>query len=268
MTTPDISRALTLKADGETVPFPGTSGRVRLTGREALSLLPAFFRLDLWNLTDDSYLRLARAKTVAVLHGETLLLSAAVRDALRQPAKEGTLSSLTLVKNEALWEAPVSCGFPAGTTAREALETLLSESRTGIPLLSFPGESPVFSRGRSFHDRCSRCIQSLLEDLSLRASLVPAGLRVIPAGGLPVSLTLTEHDLPDAPLVVGASGSPETPSLMILTMPPAGFLPGETVHVKYGDVSAVGILRERFLRLDTGKGPWTTEMLLEVIAHA
>ena len=263
-----LSRSLTVLADGTEVPV---SGRLRLTGRETLSLLPAFFRLECRNLSEEHFLTLTRAKEISILFKTTWILTAAPRESLRTPLPEGgTLTTLILVKNAALWDAAVSLSVPAGTAPKETVLRILSESGTDIPLLNDPFPSDAaFTRGWSFHDRAARCIQSVLSPFSLRPSLVPSGLRLIPSSGLPVSLTLTEKDLIDAPVFIGMSSSvsPSSPSKMILSTPPTAFLPGETAVVSYGETAVTAILTERFLRLDTGSGPWSVDMLAEVLPN-
>ena len=77
-----VNRMLTVTADGEPLSF---SGRARLSGQDGLSLFPALFTLELWNLPDEAALRLFRCREIAVSRGESCLLSGAVSDVYRRP---------------------------------------------------------------------------------------------------------------------------------------------------------------------------------------
>ena len=54
-----LDRSLTVLTDGEPLSF---SGRIRLRGQDELSLFPALFTLDLWNLPEEAALRISELR--------------------------------------------------------------------------------------------------------------------------------------------------------------------------------------------------------------
>ncbi len=58
-----INRSLSIMLDGEPMPF---ASRIRLQGEDALSLFPALFTLEMWNLPEEMFLRLSRAREITV----------------------------------------------------------------------------------------------------------------------------------------------------------------------------------------------------------
>ena len=76
-------RELTVLADGE----PFAAGiRFRLSGNTAIGLFPSLFTLQAWNLAEKDYNRLASAKTLSVLRGDSCLAYGAVSDVFRRTA--------------------------------------------------------------------------------------------------------------------------------------------------------------------------------------
>ena len=85
---------------------------------------------------------------------------------------------------------------------------------------------------------------------------MPSGLSVIPASGVPVSLSLEGEDLLSAPEF------PHT-GLMLLRTRAAGWTLGKGVRVSWEGEEYTGLVRELSFDLDTGDGPWRTELILE-----
>ena len=94
--------------------------------------------------------------------------------------------------------------------------------------------------------------------------LTPSGLMVVPSGGLPEAVQITETDLTDT--VAFAGGSQRgTKQLAILSAVVSGWRPGQTVEVRQGSTSFRGIIVSRSVDADTATGPWKSEMIVEVI---
>ncbi len=256
-----INRSLTVTLDGEPLSF---SGRIRLRGKDELSLFPALFTLELWNLPEELFLRFSRAREITVSHEDASLISGRIWDVFRQGTEEGILTSVSVSLGLDLWESVVSLSVPAGTLLSDAVRQILSASGTGIPLLTDPENDSVFVRGRSFFGRASECIAAVLSDASCRPMLTLSGLMVVPASGLPEAVRITEADLTDAPASAGGSLR-GTRALMILSAVVSGWRPGQTVEVDYQDSHIRGIITERSVDADTGDGAWKCELMLELI---
>ena len=249
-----MNRTLTILADGE--PVTGYA-RARLLGTERLGLYPSLFMLHLWNVAEKDYLALSRSKEVTVLHEDVVLVSGTVSDAFRSRGKSGTEAHVAIAPGLRLWEAVVSMDLEVGVTVSETIRQLLEASGTGIQLLSFPGEDPVTTRGQAFYGRAAECIEEALGKAGDRCCLVPSGLCVIPAEGLPFSMVLTEEDLTDVPSF-NCGGD------MVLRTGPAGWTLGKAVEVHYGSAVSSGLISERMINLDTGDGAWRIELVVEL----
>ena len=249
-----MDRTLTILADGE--PVTGYA-RARLLGTERLGLYPSLFMLHLWNVAEEDYLALSRSREVTVLHDDVVLVSGSVSDAFRSRGKSGTEAHVAIAPGLKLWEAPVSLSVEAGVTVSETVRQLLEASGTGIQLLSFPGEDPVITRGQAFYGRAAECIEEALGKAGARCCLVPSGLCIVPKEGLPVSMVLTEEDLMDVPSF-NCGGD------MVLWTGPAGWTLGKGVRIVWEGEEYTGLVRERSFDLDTGDGPWRTELILEL----
>ena len=249
----DLSRTLEIFADGE--PVTGFR-RARLTGREALGLLPLPFLLQAWNLAEDDYLRLSRAGKVSVLHGGSLLAGGTVSSVYRRTVPEGTLTEAVFSPVLPLWEAPVSLSVEAGASVSETVRRILAASGTGISLLPFPGPDPVFSRGQAFFGRAAECVNAALSAASARGYLAGNGLCAVPASGLPVSAVLSEADLLNEPAFAGG--------LMVLRTRVVGWTVGKRLSVSWQGKTAEGLVTERSVSADNTEGCWQAELLAEV----
>ena len=251
---PDFSRELSVFADGGEV--TGFS-HVRLTGRDCIGLFPMPFTLRLWNLPDSGMQQLAAAKEITVLREDSILAAGQTADVCRMTGSEGAVTEVVFSAGLRLWEVPVSLSVEAGVSVSETVRRILEASGTGIPLLAFPGENPVRTRGQAFFGRAAECIASALSGTGARGCLVPSGLCVIPSSGLPESVTLTEADLTDAPVRTGEK-------LMILRTRVTGWPLGKTVSVRWNGESAEGLVIERSVDAENMEGSWLCELLIEV----
>ena len=253
-------RFLKVFADGTEV--SGYS-RIHFSGcermRKSLDLFPYLFKLRFWNLDEDGYLALSRCHVVTVKSGEAELVSGQFADSSRIVTLSGSVATICFSPGLALWQSRVSVSLAAGKTARETVTELLAASGTGIELLTAEGLEQVFARPQTYYGRAAECIEKALTISGARACLVPSGLCVVPPGGVPVSLSLDEEDLVDDPQFPHSR-------LMLLRTRPAGWTLGKSARVSWKGEQYVGLITERFFDLDTGDGPWSIELILEVSA--
>ncbi len=248
----ELNRRLTVEADGTVL-----TGfrRARLTGHDALGLYPMPFVLRLWNLAEADYLLLCSAKVLSVRSGDSVLASGSVSDVCRRAVPEGRVTETVFAAGLNLWEAPVSLSVEAGVSVSDTVRRILAESGTGVNLLSFPGADPVRSRPQAFFGRAAECVEEALSAAKARAYLTDAGLCVVPAEGLPVSMSLSESDLLDEPAFTGNG-------LLLLRTPPVGWPLGKTVSVKWKDGSHEGPVLERAVYADNLEGKWESELVV------
>ena len=249
----ELDRSLTILADD--VPLSGFA-RARLTGRDALGLYPMPFTLQVWNLAEEDALTLAAARVLSVRHGDSVLAAGRVSDACRQAVPDGTVTEVVFSAGLPLWEAPVSLSVEAGVSVSETVRRILSASGTGIRLLSFPGTDPVRTRGQAFCGRAAECVEEALSAAGARGYLTEAGLCIVPAEGLPVSMALSSDDLLDKPVAVGDG-------LLLLRTRVTGWPLGKMISVKWKNGSAEGLVLERSVDADTAEGNWQCELLME-----
>ncbi len=258
---PVLDRSLSVTLDGEPFSF---SGRIRLRGEDELSLFPALFTLELWNLPEEYYLRLFRCRTIAVSHLDACLVSGTVSDVYRHAEKDGVVTIAAISLGLDLWETVVSLSVPADTSLSDTVRQILSASGTGISLLADLENDSILFRSQSFFDRASECISQVLSAVSARAMLTPSGLMLVPAEGLPEAVKVTEADLTDIVSFAGGTLRGSMP-LAVLSATVSGWRPGQTVEVRQGSVSFRGIIVSRSVDADTASGPWKSEMIVELI---
>ena len=272
---PVIDRSFSVMLDGKPFSF---SGRMRLRGEDELSLFPALFTLELWNLPEEYFLRLFRAKMISVSHDDACLVSGSISDVFRQPAKEGVVTTVAISLGLDLWESTVSLTVPANTSLSDTIRQILAASGTGICLLADLENDSTLVRPQSFFGRAAECVSQVLarpfrstgvipseaEGSFLRAMLTPSGIITVPPDGLSEAVKITESDLTDTVAFSGGSLCGTKP-LAILSATVAGWRPGQTVEVQQGSVFFRGIIVSRSVDADTASGPWKSEMIVEVV---
>ena len=250
----DLSRELVVRADDE--PVTGFV-HARLTGIDTVGLYPMPFTLKLWNLPDSEYYRITAAKEIFVFHNDSVLASGTISDICRDSVPEGQVTEVVFSAGLRLWETPVFLSVDAGVSVSDTVRRILDASGTGIQLLSFPGSDSVRARGQAFSGRTAECIETALSAASARCCLTPAGICVIPASGLPVSMELTEEDLLDDPVRVGEW-------LLLLRTKVTGWPLGKRISVSWKGQTVDGLVVERNVDADNLEGNWQCELLIEV----
>ena len=248
------ARAMIVKADDQAIP---NLCHLRLAGSEKIGLFPMPYILYAWNVTEDQYLLLSRAKFLSVEHEDSVLAAGDIADVYRYAVEEGMVTVVCFSLGLKLWEAQVCLSLAAGKTVSETVQAILEDSATGIQLLTFTGSDPVAARGQSYFGRAAEGVSIALSAAFARGYLVPAGLCVLPQEDQPISMTIREEDMLMAP---------EFPfgDLAVFRLKVAGWPIGKKVRVQWGEKTLVGIISERMTEADNQNGAWFTEVLLEV----
>ena len=168
-----LDRTLTVLVDGEEI---AGLPHVRLTARYGQSLYPYPFFLRIWNASETVYHRLERAKTILVLHGETVLAAGDFVDVTREVVDEGSLITVTFALGFHFWNSWVSLSVDGGATAGDTVRQLLAAAGSDLQLLTEPENNAVFSRSQAFFGRLPEAIADVLSACGVRPYLVPAGI--------------------------------------------------------------------------------------------
>lgn len=250
----DLSRELTVFVDDEPITC---FRRAKLFGKDAIGLYPMPFTLQIWNLSSSDYYLLCAAREISVRHLDSVLASGRIADICKYPVPEGMLTEVVFSAGLPLWEAFVNLSLEAVVSVSETVRQILDETGAGIPLLSFPENDPVRTRGQAFSGRAAECVETALSAASARCCLTPSGLCIIPSSGLPVSMELSETDLIDEPVLAGNH-------LVILRTKVIGWPLGKQVSVSWKGQRVEGLVVERCVDADNMEGNWQTELMIEV----
>ena len=192
-------RTLTVLADGEEI---AGLPHVRLTARYGQSLYPYPFFLRIWNAAETVYHRMKRAKTILVLHGETVLAAGDFADVTREVVEEGNLITVTFALGFHFWNSWVSLSVDGGATAGDTVRQLLAAAGSDMQLLTEPEDNASFSRSQTFFGRLPEAIADVLSACGVRPYLVPSGIALKPAEK-PETETVLELDSVAGPWKMG-----------------------------------------------------------------
>ncbi len=277
-----MTRSLTLLADNRE---EGHGCRMRFRARSVPGLLPMPCLLEIWNLPEDDFKRIQIAKRIAVCCDRDVL--AAGRPVKVVQEIGNAVVSVIFSPVLPLWEARVSLSMPAGIRASDTVRALLAASGTGIGLLSWTGEDPIFARGQAFRGRAAEAIASVMEAAGARGVMMPAGLALYregkASGG---TINLKKEDLLASPGMirtdsvrtdsvrtdsvrtdsVGTNSSGRIGGVIrILKITPRALTPGMTMTWPTASGREQGMLQEWLLDADTAEGPWGVACLVRSI---
>ncbi len=255
-----IRRELIIRLDGQRI---ARGCGAYLSGEEALGLFPAAFMLMLRGLSTDTLSRLLTGGELTVSArlpaasdssgGETLLASGTVLEVYPLPGVPGA-AEISFARGLRFRDSRVSLSVPAGLTVSATVRQLLAAGGD-TPLAGFSGEDPVFPRPQAFHGRTADAVRSVLSACGARAALTPAGLAVIPAGGLPETLRFGPEYLTAEPFLL-RSGA------VVRTLP-LGIPLGVCARFRGRSAEAAGLVVRQRVEVDTEGGPWYAELELE-----
>ena len=246
-------RALAVTLDGRGI---GAGCRIRLQGRERLSMLPDFFRVRISNLSDVSLERLRQGGKLAVACGDSVLASGAVLDVYRQTSTDGTETEVVFSGNAEFWNAMVSVSVAGGLTASAIIRQILAASNTGVTLLSVPNPDAAFDHPMAFCGRAADGIETILNSIGDRGFLTESGLNLVSATQKLTDLQLTEKDLTD--------GSSYSMTHVVIPTRMTGWTLGRRLSLQSGKQHLSGLIIERAIDADNYDGPWRCELIVEV----
>ncbi len=250
---PDFHRDLQIRADGRTI---AQGCRAALTAHSALSLRPIPKMIEIYDLSDSSAAFLAGAARMEILSGLSVLAQGEIIDVFTRIASGKRITSVTFAPGLSLWQSVVSLAVFSGMKVSETIRSLLTASRTDIPLAAFAADDPVLTRPQCFFGRTCDALSLLAETAEADIFLAPAGVCVSARTRREVSGIIPEKDLLSEPIWIGPR--------LLLTTSMIGWLPGSCVRTTWKGTAFTGRIVSILIQADNVSSPWKAELELEM----
>ena len=254
----ELDRKLDVLVDGVLI---SDGCRVRLMGEAGLGLYPRLVTVSMLNVSESGYHAIRMNGRIEVRCGDSELFSGEIQDVNRETAKGGVWTTVGFAAGVGLYREQIGISLEAGLTVSETVQAILEQSGTGIRLLSWRGEDPVFSRAQAYCGSTAEIVEQVMAASGARAVLVDAGIVVVPkttgdAGNAEtaktVDIRMTDADLVNEPYF--------TAEHVILKTKMVGWTIGHWMQLDWQGKTVLGMIEKCAIEADTGKGIWQCEL--------
>lgn len=185
----DEFRPLAIKA-GTTLIAEGQ--RVRVQGSRNMTLLPDFFVVDVYNLTEDDIAALNDSRMLSVYgQDERLICSGEVDDIYTALRGVNEVSTLSVVDGKSFWETKIAKAVGGGSSVKTTYEKLIENASIG----EFNANDVRMIRGQTYSGRLADCISMLAKSVHARAYITNNTVYVSAKGRSAEKIVLDDADI-------------------------------------------------------------------------
>ncbi len=249
----DLDRTLDILVDGISI---ADGCRVRLTGESGIGLYPRLVTVSILNVSESGYHAIRMNSRIEVRCRDSELFSGEIQDVNRETVKGGVWTTVGFAAGVGLYREQIGISLEAGLTVSETVQKILEQSGTGIRLLSWRGDDPMFSRAQAYCGSTAEIIDQVMAAAGARAVMVDAGIIVATDKPEATDVWLTEADLMNEPYF--------TAEHVILKTKMVGWTVGHRMQLDWQGKTIVGMIEKRAVEADTGKGIWQCALLVRV----
>jgi len=170
--------------------------RIRIRGKSNMTLLPDYYMVEVYNMSETDKALLSSRKELRVLT-ETMavFISGEVEDIYTTYEGANQVSVISVTDGQSFWETKVSQTVGRGALISTTIRHILKNATMG----SYLAKDDRFIRSQAFHGRLADCISSLARGVHARAFISKDVLHVVEEGRSEVIVAVEEEDLVDEP---------------------------------------------------------------------
>lgn len=237
-------REMTVRADSVQI---AKNIRITVKGRSNMTLFPDLFLIDFYNLSDQDYSILKRAKKIEVTgEKKSLMLSGELEDLYSHRGGNNSMLTATVSDGKTLWEKTINKSVGGGSGVRSAIAALLD----GYPFGAFIADDVRFPRGQAFTGKAPPHISMLAKTANGRAFVTRGMVHVVRKGSASITTELKEDDVLNSP--TGAEG------VYMIRTKMRGYLVGTYVKLEGKKYRLVA----QSIEMDNFEGPWRSELTM------
>lgn len=212
-----------------------------------MTLLPDFYEIDVYNLTNEDLATVKETKTISALDEvDALLCCGEIEDIYTHPEETNVITTLVIADGSAFSQMRVSKTIGSGSWNRDAFFHILGGRVNG----SYLAANPRLPRGQVFLGRLDDNVHTLAKTANARAFFTHGSVYIVEKGKADDILTLEENDIIDEPSY--AEG------ICIVKAKVHGYSVGTLMKFR----GRVWRLVSQSINADNMKGAWRTELTL------
>ena len=224
-----------------------TDNRIRVQGRANMTLLPDFFLVDIYNLSNEDATVLVMGKLLYVYgEGKTLICCGEIEGIYEHEEGANDIITVSVSDGGQFWESKVAITIGSGAYVKDTIKTILKGVRFGDFLCN---DFRMF-RGQTFSGRIADVIHDMAVSINARAFVTGEVLNIIGKDNEENAIVINDDDVIAVPRQVD--------DVCILKTYVSGYSVGNIVNyqgVKYR-VIVIAIDADNF------EGEWSEEITL------
>ena len=237
-------RELVAVCDGERVFI---DKRIQVKGRACMTLLPDFFLVVVYNMSEEDVALLRNKKVLKICTKENAVIcSGEVEDIYSHYDGTNQIFEVSISDGQTFWESRINKTVGGGASFSTTLLNILEGARMG----SYLADDIRFVRGQTFVGRLADAVLSIVKGVSARAFISDNVLHVVAKERSEIIVKIMEDDLVEDPNYANGVCIVKT-------------------GVKSWPVGMLHELRDKRYRLvsktisaDTFRGDWQVELIL------
>ena len=238
------SRPLRVYADSKEI---SSDYRIRVQGRSNMTLLPDFFLVDIYNVSDFDKVDIRQAKKLSVSgDGGDLLCSGDIEGIYEHEDGTNNIISISVSDGQEFWNSRAETTIGGGAYIKDAIRTILKGADLGVVAC----EDIRISRGQTFSGRIADIVHTMAVSVRARAYIAKGVLNVVGKEYTSNVAVVSEDDVIMKPQYLEKA--------CILKTKVKGYTVGNVVQyegIKYRIIVQT-------INLDNMMGDWNTEMTL------
>jgi len=166
--------------------------RVRVQGSKNMTLLPDFFIVDIYNVSDEDYSSIVDNKTLSVFGSDGgLLCTGEIDDIYKRQEGANMISTLAVVDGKSFWQTSISETVGAGSSVKTTYQHILKNASVG----SFTASDVRLVRGQTFSGRLAECVSELARSVHGRAYITNGAVYITSNGNASEVVALNDDDI-------------------------------------------------------------------------
>lgn len=237
-------RPLTVFVDGKQI---ADGNRIRVQGRSNMTLLPDFFTIDLYNISDNDEYNLKNGKMIWACGEDNGMLCYGEIDDIYTHIEEGNeIISVGVSDGQTFWDTNVEKTIKAGVRLKETIVAVLK----GAVIGSYLAENPRLVRGQVFHGKLPYIVKNIASGVNARAFYSHGAVHVVTKGKALDTVKISDDEIISNPRI--AKG------IRMYSVDVRGYPVGAMVKVESGTYRLVS----QSIDADNFIGKWETVIIL------
>ena len=182
-------RPLIVKADSRLI---AEENRIKVQGRACMTLMPDFFTVEIYNLSDDD-LAIVRDSTYLSVAGEksSVLLYGEIEDIYFRNVEANRVTTICISDGRSFWNATVEKTVASGASIQTAVRNVVDS----IPVGSILAQDTALMRGQTFSGRQAEAVRMMAKSMNARAFVAHNTLHIVEKGRTEYQLAIDEDEV-------------------------------------------------------------------------